>query len=195
MILIIRGDHDKLPEISKGFEREAASVKASIDRLNRVIEVLQGGDWIGEGANAFYREMESEVMPAMQRLVNALEMGSSAARKIALWFEELEQSITGLFAMLLGSIEIEISITGMGGLGSAVGAAAGAAGSGGGGGGSSEQAEQPASGGGGGGGSGGGGGEGGSGGGGGSWEGEIGFKQARPAPGSQGSPPAKPRRR
>ena len=46
-----------MPEISKRFEREAANVKRSIDSLNRIIEVLKGGDWFGEGANAFYREM------------------------------------------------------------------------------------------------------------------------------------------
>src|SRR3970040_211694 len=104
MIIIIRADYDQMPEISKRFEREAVNVKRSIDSLKRTIEVLKGGDWFGEGANAFYREMESEVMPAMQRLLKALEMGSGVTKAIERLLHETEQAIGGLFPALLGSV-------------------------------------------------------------------------------------------
>ena len=191
MIIIIRADYDQLPKISKGFEREAANVKRSIDSLKRTIEVLKGGDWIGEGADAFFREMESEVMPAMQRLLKALEKGSSVIGVIERLLHETEQAIGGLFSALLGSLDVGITFE-IGGLGAAVGAAVEGGGGGGGGAGGSET-EQPASGGGGGGtGGGAGGGGSGGGGGGGSWDGEIGFKQERPAQGAQGKPPPRP---
>lgn len=193
MIIIFRVDYDQMPGISKRFEREAATVKRSIDNLNRTIEVLKGGDWIGEGANAFYREMESEVMPAMQRLLKALERSSSVIQAIVLLLQETEQTIGGLFSALLGSLDASITVE-IGGLGAAVGAAVGGGGGGGGGAGGSET-EQPASGGGGGGAGGGAGGGGSGGGGGGSWDGEIGFKQERPPQGAQGKPPARPGRR
>src|SRR3990172_7685780 len=194
MIIIIRADYDQMPDISKRFEREAVNVKRSIDSLNRTIEVLKGGDWFGEGANAFYREMESQVMPSMQELQKTLEMGSGVMKAIERLLHEAEQAIGGLFSAMLGSLDASITIE-IGGLGAAVGAAvagSGGGGSGGGGAGGSE-GEQPASGGGGGGSGGGAGGGGSGGGGGGSWDGEIGFKQEKPAPG--GSPPAKPGRR
>ena len=189
MIIIIRGDFDQLPEISKGFEREAANVKRSIDRLNRIIETLKGGDWFGEGANAFYREMESQVMPSMQNLLRVLQLGSGTTLKIVQVLHEAEQTITGSFATLLGSFEVGISveISGLGAAGAAVGAAVGG-GEGGGGGAGGSETEQPASGGGGGGAGGGAGGGGGGGGGGGSWSGEIGFKQEKPAPGAGPAP-------
>ena len=196
MIIIIRADYDQMPDISKRFEREAVNVKRSIDSLNRTIEVLKGGDWFGEGANAFYREMESEVMPAMQRLLKTLEMGSGVMKAIERLLHEAEQTIGGLFSAMLGSIDVGITIE-IGGLGAAVGAAvagSGGGGSGGGGAGGSE-GEQPASGGGGGGSGGGAGGGGSGGGGGGSWDGEIGFKQETPAPGGPAKPPARPTRR
>jgi len=195
MIIIIRADFDQMPDISKRFEREAVNVKRSIDSLNRTIEMLKGGDWFGEGANAFYREMESQVMPSMQRLLKALEMGSGVTKAIERLLHEAEQAIGGLFSAMLGSIDVGITIE-IGGLGAAAGAAVGAAvggGEGGGGGAGGSETEQPASGGGGGGSGGGAGGGGGGGGGGGSWSGEIGFKQEKPAPGA--SPPARPGRR
>ncbi len=193
MIIILRGDYDQLPEISKRFEREAVNVKRSIDRLNRVIQTLKGGDWYGEGATAFYREMESEVMPSMQNLLRVLQLGSGTTLKIVKVLQEAEEAITGAFSSLLGSIEIGISVE-ISGLGAMAGAAASQAGAGvsGGGGAGGSESEQPASGGGGGGSGGGAGGGGGGGGGGGSWSGEIGFRQEKPP---QGKPPAKPRRR
>jgi WXG100 family type VII secretion target len=192
MIIILRADYDQMPEMSKRFEREAANVKRSIDKLNRVIEVLKGGDWFGEGANAFYREMESEVMPAMQRLLKVLEMASGVIKGIERVLHESEQTIGGLFSVILSSFGAEVAIGEIGGLGAADGAAVGGevGGGGRGGGAAASKPEKPASGGGGGG-SGGGAGGGGSGGGGGSWSGEIGFKQEKPAPGAGGKPPAR----
>ena len=188
MIIIIRADYDQMPEISKRFDREAVNVKRSIDSLNRKIEVLKGGDWFGEGANAFYREMESEVMPAMQRLLKALEMGSGVIRAIERLLHETEQTIVGLFAAILSSFGAGIGIAGGGGLGAAVGGDGGA----GGGAADPKTPEKPASGGGGGGSGGGAGGGGSGGGGGGSWDGEIGFKQEKPARGKPSATSGRP---
>jgi WXG100 family type VII secretion target len=192
---LFRASHDELPKISKAFGSEATRVKSSIDRLNRVIQVLEGGDWIGEGANAFFNEMRSEVMPAMLRLVKALEMGADATRKTGQVIDQLEQDATQLFSVILVAFEVGGAVGGvavgeMGGIGGQAAAAASSAG--GSGGGSSSATGEQAAGGGGGGGGGGSGGGGSGGGGGGSWDGEIGFKQEKPAP---GAPPARPRRR
>ena len=194
MIIIFRADYDRMPEISKRFEREAVNVKHSIDSLKRTIEVLKGGDWIGEGANAFFREMESEVMPAMQRLSQALEMASGVIRAIERLLHETEQTIVGLFAAILSSFGADIGIAEGGSLGAAVGAAVGGGGGAGGGAAGPKTPEKPASGGGGGG-SGGGAGGGGSGGGGGggSWDGEIGFKQEKPARGKPSATSGRPK--
>ncbi len=106
-----------MPEISKRFEREAVNVKHSIDSLKRTIEVLKGGDWFGEGANAFYREMESEVMPAMQRLLKTLEMASGVIQAIERLLHEAEQTIGGLFAVILSSLGADIGVGEGGSLG------------------------------------------------------------------------------
>ncbi len=179
VVALIRASHDDLPNISKAFRSESSRVKSSIDRLNRVIQVLEGGDWIGEGATAFYNEMRSEVMPAMLRLMKALEMGADVTQKIGQVIDELEQESTRFFSIIVASFEGALAggvvVGEMAGIGSQAEAAGGGSG-GGAGSGASEKASQA----GGGGGAGGGAGGGGAGGGGGSWNGEIGFKQGKP---------------
>lgn len=184
---LVRASHDDLPKISKAFRSESTRVKSSIDRLNRVIQVLEGGDWVGEGATAFYNEMRSEVMPALQRLMKALEMGADVTQKIGQVIDELEQASTRFFSVILASFEG--AIAGGGGVGemAGVGGQAEAAGGGSGGGAGSATSEKASPTGGGGGSGGGAGGGGAGGGGGGSWNGEIGFKQ--------GKPPTKPGKR
>lgn len=202
MVIIIRVDYDQLGNVSRTFATESSNVKGTIDSLRRVIEVLQGGDWIGEGATAFYREMESEVLPALQRLMTSLELASRVTQQIQKVMEEVEGDLSHMFSQSLSSI-VEDAIAGirragdiaMGELAGGGGLGQGApAGGGGGGAGAAPESEkaQPASGGGGGGAGGGAGGGGSGGGGGGSWDGEIGFKQEKPP---QGKPPARPRRR
>lgn len=178
VVALFRASHDELPKVSKAFGSESNRVKSTIDRLNGVIQVLEGGDWIGEGATAFYNEMRSEVLPAMQRLLRALEMGANVSEKIGRLIDELEQESTRFFSVILASFEGGLAggvvVGEMAGMGSQAEAAGGS-----GGGASAATSEKPSSGGGGGG-AGGGAGGGGSGGGGGSWDGEIGFKQGKP---------------
>jgi WXG100 family type VII secretion target len=178
-ILILRASHDELPKFAKKFGSESARVKSTIDRLNRVIQVLEGGDWIGEGANTFFHEMRSVVMPAMLRLMHALEMGDRVTHQISRLIEEVEQETTGLFSIILAAFEGGAAGEGLGGQ---AGAAAGS-----GGGESAPKPETKPSGGGGGSGGGGSGGGGGGGGGGGSWDGEIGFRQDKSAPAAPGT--------
>lgn len=182
VVVIFRASHDELPKISKTFRSESTHVKSSIDRLNRVVQVLEGGDWVGEGATAFYNEMRSEVMPALLRLMQALEMGATVTQQINQVIEEVEQETVHFFAIILGTFE--------GGGAGAVGSLGGQAGGAGGGGSESASTSEGKTSGGGGGGSGAGGGGGGAGGsgGGGSWDGEIGFRQEKPPPVSQKKP-------
>jgi WXG100 family type VII secretion target len=188
VIRIVHASHDELPKFAKTFGRESDRVKSTIDRLDRVIQVLEGGDWIGEGATTFFKEMRSVVMPALVRLMKALEMGGTVTQQINRIIEEIEQSSMGFFAAILVAFEGGAAGEGLGGQ---AGATAGGGDSGSD---SSSEKETPAGGGGSGGGGGGSGGGGGGGGGGGSWDGEIGFRQEKSAPGGSAATKAGRRR-
>ena len=97
IVVRIRADHDQLSQISQGFERQASNTRQTLDRLKQSMEVLQNGDWIGKGATAFYQEMNSSILPAVQRLVNALEMAQRITRQISQVMQDVEQESSNIF--------------------------------------------------------------------------------------------------
>ncbi len=77
----VRADYDSLAAIARLFGQEAANARQTLSHLRRQMDVLQGGDWIGRGATAFYQEMNGAVLPSLQRLVIALETAERVAAK------------------------------------------------------------------------------------------------------------------
>lgn len=198
MANLVRADYDQLAEIARTFESESGQVGRRVEGIRRQVEVLEGGDWIGVGARAFFREMHSEVLPALQRLVKALASAARATQQASSAMKEAEEESAGLFrrvptaggddvvdALRQAGSMAQAELAGLGGAAEAAvpaGAGGGSAGGGSAGGGSA------------GGGSAGGGSSGG--GAGGSWSGEIGFRQEKPGPdASEGKPASRPRGR
>jgi WXG100 family type VII secretion target len=68
----IRGDYAELQNIGKGFQAESDRTQQTLQRLKNEMNTLQGGDWVGQGAMAFYQEMTSAVLPSVTRLAKAL---------------------------------------------------------------------------------------------------------------------------
>lgn len=79
----IRADYDMLKVITRLFQQEQRASNQTMQRLKRTIGTLRGGEWIGKGATEFYREMNSEVMPSVQRLTRSLEAASRVTRQIS----------------------------------------------------------------------------------------------------------------
>ena len=67
-----RADYDQLSAIAGRFGQEFEAIQQLIGALRAQIDTLHGGDWIGQGATAFYAEMDSQVMPSLMRLARAL---------------------------------------------------------------------------------------------------------------------------
>ncbi len=119
----IRADHDSLKVIAKGFAREASNTQRALRKMKQSMDTLQGGDWIGKGASAFYKEMESDVLPAVERLQNALERADQVTRQISAILQEAEEEA----ARILGAILAGAGVVGAGGLAGALGEALGGA--------------------------------------------------------------------
>lgn len=60
----VRADDDNLGRAAQGFSTHANNTRQSYSKILQVMEALQKGDWVGEGATAYYREMKDEVLPA-----------------------------------------------------------------------------------------------------------------------------------
>lgn len=93
----IRADHDQLAQIEQNFSRQASSTARTLQGMKQQVDTLQGGDWIGEGAEAFYREMQGEILPAMTRLASALDVSARVTRQIQQIMLQAEEDVSRLF--------------------------------------------------------------------------------------------------
>lgn len=87
----VRIDHDSLQQVAQTFGRQLSATQRSVQNIQQRLNVLQGGDWIGQGANAFFQEMQSEVLPALNRLLRALETSERVTKQISGLLRDAEQ--------------------------------------------------------------------------------------------------------
>ena len=97
-------DFDAFKNIEGSFRNQESATQQTIGKLNKVIEQLRGGDWFGEGATAFFNEMDSEVMPAMKKLQKAMGEGDRVSKEMERLQHEAETSITSLFTNIPGLV-------------------------------------------------------------------------------------------
>ena len=96
----IRADHDQLNQIASRFGRQASDVQKSLKRVKGEVDTLQGGDWVGKGATAFYNEMDSEVLPALTRLASALYAAQKVTDQISKILQAAEDEAARILAVI-----------------------------------------------------------------------------------------------
>jgi WXG100 family type VII secretion target len=94
-----RADYAALKEIAQTFNRESDSVKQTLNTLKQNTETLRGGDWKGDAANNFYREMDGAVLPTLQRLTNALAEAARVTQKISQLAAQTDQAASQVFKL------------------------------------------------------------------------------------------------
>jgi len=101
MLQLVLVNYEMMKKFANSFRGQETAVQQTTQKLTKVIEQLRGGDWIGEGATAFFNEMDSEVIPAMKRLQNAMTEGDKVSKEIEKIQHETEASIESLFTNIL----------------------------------------------------------------------------------------------
>jgi WXG100 family type VII secretion target len=91
-------DYDEIANIASQFAQESAAAEQLMNKITSLVGQLEGGGWIGRGAQAFYAEMHDEVEPGLQRMVQALEDASSSIKQIASIISQAEQEASSLFS-------------------------------------------------------------------------------------------------
>lgn len=117
----IRADYDQLGRVAQRFGAASDAAAATLQSLQKNMQVLEGGDWVGEGAKAFYQEMSQSVLPTMKRLTHALQAAQQATQAISREMKQAEDAAAAVFRVLGAA-------GGAQGMASAGGAAATAAG-------------------------------------------------------------------
>jgi WXG100 family type VII secretion target len=89
--------YDEMQQIAGKFNAQSQSVQDTLQRVKSTMEQLKNGGWEGRGSDAFFSEMEGEVLPAVQRLVQALEEAAQVTQKIVQVVQGAEQDASSLF--------------------------------------------------------------------------------------------------
>lgn len=91
-----RGNYEELARIASAFAAEESRQSATFNDLRKGAEQLRSGDWIGQGASAFYAEMDSQVLPSLQRLVRAMASASRVTRTLSQTIKQAEEEAARL---------------------------------------------------------------------------------------------------
>src|SRR5262245_50098041 len=119
----IRSDYQALDEIARGFGSQADSTRQMLQQIKQSMDALKGGDWVGKGADKFYAEMDSALLPAVQRLLGAFEAARQTTQKISQVMKQAENDAAALFKAAASGVAA-------GGSGVAGGSSGGSGGSG-----------------------------------------------------------------
>jgi len=92
----VRADYDQLEQVASRFANQSQEVQQSLQQVRNSMNKLQD-DWIGRGSEAFFSEMEGEVLPATNRLQQALEEASRVTKEIVQIMQQAEEEASSPF--------------------------------------------------------------------------------------------------
>jgi WXG100 family type VII secretion target len=93
----IRADYDQLEQVASQFVNEAQAIQAMQQKVRSSYAKLVDKGWIGQGATAFFDEMDSKVLPTQEHLQQALEQAGQITQKIAQAIRQAEEQASSLF--------------------------------------------------------------------------------------------------
>jgi len=102
---VIQCRYDQLHRIAALFEQEAERTIQLHSRLSNNLDALENGGWEGRGSQAFFREMNQDILPAIQRLQRSLFQAQTTTLQIAAIFREAEKEAARPFGAYDAEIE------------------------------------------------------------------------------------------
>lgn len=93
----IRADYDQLQTVAGQFGAQSEAVGALLQKVKGSMSPLESGGWIGDAANAFFAEMESDVLPATMRLQQAMDEANRTVQSIVQTVRQAEDEASAPF--------------------------------------------------------------------------------------------------
>jgi WXG100 family type VII secretion target len=93
----IRAHYADLGQASQALNSEAANIQQMESQLKGRVQDLHSKGWNGQGSDAFFKEMEQLVLPAIHRCHKALEDNAQAINKIHSVFSSADDDVSQLF--------------------------------------------------------------------------------------------------
>lgn len=94
---IIQANYEQLETIASLFQKQADLIQQLTQRVNRAADALQEEGWQGEGIDAFAREMDGDVFPALKRLEQALTEAQQVTLQVSATVKSAEEEAERLF--------------------------------------------------------------------------------------------------
>ncbi|GAB4456797.1 MAG: hypothetical protein Kow0031_37860 [Anaerolineae bacterium] len=94
---LVQTNYEQVEAIARRFAQQAEAVEQVQAALRGALEPLQQGGWEGQGAQAFFTEMDSHTLPAVDRLRAALSEAGRVALKINEIMRQAEEEAAAPF--------------------------------------------------------------------------------------------------
>ena len=75
-------NYDEMNGIIKSLKAEEDEIMNLLKTTKSKVESLHNNQWVGQGADNFFNEMEQTILPAMARLAHALGVGADVAQEV-----------------------------------------------------------------------------------------------------------------
>jgi WXG100 family type VII secretion target len=93
-------NYDEMQTIIKSLQSEEEEIMQLMKQTQGKVESLHNNQWIGQGADKFFDEMEQTVLPAMNRLGHALGVGARVAQQILNTIHHADEETKSYFGNL-----------------------------------------------------------------------------------------------
>lgn len=93
----IKADYDRLEQVASQFANQSQAIQQMLQNVRGSMDPLENGGWIGRGSDAFFSEMQGEVLPASERLQQALDEASRVTKYIVQTVKQAEEEASSAF--------------------------------------------------------------------------------------------------
>ena len=94
---IIQADYEQLDQIALRFARQSEATAELGQRLAQAFQPLESGGWLGRGAEAFFKEMTGELLPALERMQAAFNQADQTTQEISQLVRQAEEEAASVF--------------------------------------------------------------------------------------------------
>lgn len=93
-------NYDDMQNIIKSLRSEEEEINQLLKQTQSKVESLHNNQWVGQGADQFFNEMEQSVLPALGRLGQALGVGANVAQQIINIIHQADEETKSFFSSL-----------------------------------------------------------------------------------------------
>ncbi|MEZ4726308.1 MAG: WXG100 family type VII secretion target [Caldilineaceae bacterium] len=94
---VVQAQYEQLDAIAQRFGHQAQAMHDLQQSVQRGVQLLRNGGWEGRGADAFFAEMDQKLLPAMQRLSNALTTAQATTLQVKAIVQKAEEEASQPF--------------------------------------------------------------------------------------------------